>query len=276
MLADYHVHTSFSDDSRCPMERVVREALRLGLDEICFTDHVDYGVKCDRDSGEPIKYRHGGPYVNVDYPRYLEKIQEMQRLCGNRLRIRTGLEFGVQQHTTEKFRALFRRLPLDFVLISVNQVDDLEFWTQDFQKGKTPEEYTLRYYQELLAVMREYRDYSVLGHLDLIQRYDTNGHCPFELVRPLVVEILKTAIADGKGIEVNTSSHRYGLTDTTPSRAILRLYRELGGSILTIGSDSHEPQHLGAYLAQTQTLLRDIGFRYFCTYEQMQPIFHRL
>lgn len=276
MLADYHVHTSFSDDSTCPMERVVQEALRLGLDEICFTDHVDYGVKCDWDSGETIEYRHGVPYANVDYPRYFAQIRQLQALYADRIRIRTGLEFGIQRHTVAKYRALFRRLPLDFVLLSVHQVNDLEFWTQDFQRGKTQREYNEAYYEELLAVMREYHDYSVLAHLDLIARYDTNGCYPFERLRPIVEEILKTAIADGKGLEVNTSSHRYGLSDTTPSMEILRLYRKLGGIILTIGSDSHEPEQLGAYLAQTQALLRECGFRYFCTYEQMQPIFHRL
>ncbi|MBQ1911691.1 MAG: PHP domain-containing protein, partial [Erysipelotrichaceae bacterium] len=49
MLADYHVHTHFSDDSVYPMEEVVKDAIAMGLDEICFTDHVDYGVKLDVD-----------------------------------------------------------------------------------------------------------------------------------------------------------------------------------------------------------------------------------
>ena len=70
--------------------------------------------------------------------------------------------------------------------------------------------------------------------MDLITRYDEQGIYPFEKVRSLITEILKTVIADGKGIEVNTSSHRYGLSDMTPSRDILKLYKELGGTILTI------------------------------------------
>ena len=95
-------------------------------------------------------------------------------------------------------------------------------------------------------------------------------------MRPLVEAILRRVIADGKGIEVNTSSHRYGLTDTTPSVAILQLYRELGGTILTIGSDSHAPAHLGTYIGEARALLRDLGFRQFCTFERMQPVFHPL
>ena len=128
----------------------------------------------------------------------------------------------------------------------------------------------------MLALVEHYDNYSVLGHLDLIVRYDEKGLYPFEKTRSYVEQILKKIIQKGKGIEVNTSSHRYGLSDLTPSRAILQLYRELGGRILTIGSDSHKPEHLGAYLKETKALLKSMGFREFCTYEKMQLVFHNL
>ncbi|MCC8098068.1 MAG: PHP domain-containing protein, partial [Eubacterium sp.] len=69
MFADYHVHTYYSDDSVYPMEDVIKDAVKLGMDEICITDHVDYGVKLDWDSGEKIEYRNGEPLANVDYPK---------------------------------------------------------------------------------------------------------------------------------------------------------------------------------------------------------------
>ena len=61
-----------------------------------------------------------------------------------------------------------------------------------------------------------------------------------------------------------------------PSRQLLSLYRELGGTILTIGSDSHKPEHLGAYIPETKALLKELGYRQFCTFEGMKPIFHDL
>ena len=128
----------------------------------------------------------------------------------------------------------------------------------------------------MLRVVKSYKNYSVLGHMDLIKRYDEAGIYPFEKVRPMIAEILKIVIEDGKGIEVNTSSHRYGLTDSMPSTELLRLYRELGGSIVTIGSDSHKPEHLGAYIQEAKEQLKGLGFENFCTYEKMQPIFHCL
>lgn len=283
MRTDYHVHTEFSGDSDYPMEKVVQDAIALGLDELCFTDHVDYGIKRDWDDPAGILYCKGGPgepeslpLANVDYPRYEQRIRELQGRYAGRIALKFGMEFGVQTHTIPQYQKLFARYPFDFIILSVHQVEDQEFWTQDFQTGRTQKEYIERYYAELLALVRQYHDYSVLGHLDLIARYDPAGSYPFEAIKPILTEILQTVIADGKGIEVNTSSHRYGLADLTPARDILRLYRELGGRILTIGSDSHKPSHLGAYIDQTKQELRELGFTEFCTFEKMQPVFHTL
>lgn len=283
MLADYHIHTEFSDDSEYPLEEVVKDSIALKLDEICFTDHVDYGIKKDWDAPEEIKYRRGGKgepewiaLANVDYDRYIAKIQSMQAAYGNVITLRTGLEFGMQTQTIPQYEALFARYPFDFIILSVHQIENREFWTQEFQKDKTQQEYNERYYEEILALVKQYHNYSVLGHLDLICRYDRAGCYPFEKLKPLITEILRTVIADGKGIEVNTSCYRYGLSDLTPSLALLKLYRELGGRILTFGSDSHKKEHLGAHLEDARKCLREIGYTQFCTYERMKPVFHPL
>lgn len=79
MFADYHVHTQFSDDSVYPMEQVAQGAIALGMDEICFTDHVDYGIKQDWDCGHPIQYWGKEPLANVDYPKYVKNFAQLQK-----------------------------------------------------------------------------------------------------------------------------------------------------------------------------------------------------
>ena len=283
MLADYHVHTSYSDDSEYPMEEVVKDAISLGLNEICFTDHVDYGIKRDWDDPRGMLYRRGGPgepermpLANVDYPGYAAEIEAMRSKYRNQITVRMGMEFGMQTHTIPQYEKLFAAYPFDFIILSVHQVEDKEFWTQDFQRGRTQEEYNLRYYEEILALVQQYHHYSVLGHMDLISRYDNAGAFPFERIRPIVTEILKTVIRDGKGIEINTSSYRYGLKDLTPSADILRLYYELGGRIITIGSDSHRKEHLGAYLTETADVLKGLGYKEIYTFDRMRPISHKM
>ncbi len=283
MFADYHVHTEFSDDSDYLMEDVVKDAIKKGMNEICFTDHVDYGIKRDRDDPRGILKRPGGKgepewmeVANVDYPRYMNLIKHLKEKYQSNINIKTGLEFGMQVHTIPSYQNLYNRYDYDFIILSIHQIDDQELWTQDYQKGKTQQEYIEGYYQEMLNVIKNYKDYSVLGHLDLITRYDEIGNYPFEKIKPIITEILQLVIKDGKGIEINTSSHRYGLKDSTPSRDILKLYKELGGKIITIGSDSHKPEHLGAYIDEAKELLKELSFEYYCTFEKMEPIYHKL
>ena len=283
MRADYHVHTEFIDDSDYAMEKVIQDSIAMGLDEICFTDHVDYGIKKDWDESGKMIYRKGSPgepdempLANVHYPSYYETFKEMWVLYHDKIELKLGLEFGMQAHTIEKYEKLFARFPFDFIILSVHEVEDKEFWTQDFQRGRTRKEYNERYYEELLYLVENYHNYSVLGHMDLITRYDKAGTYSFKKLKPILTKILKTVIADGKGIEVNTSSYRYGLSDLTPSRDILKLYWELGGQILTIGSDSHKPEHLGTFINETKQELKALGFKKFCTFDKMQPIFHQL
>ena len=283
MRCDYHVHTEFSDDSEYRMEDVVIDAIHLGLDEICFTDHVDYGVKRDWNDERGILYRRGGKgepetvaLANVDYDRYRKEYLRIRKKYEGRITLRFGLEAGVQRHTVDAYERLFQRFSFDFLILSCHQVEDRELWNGDLRKGKTRDEYYEAYYSEILAVMEAYKDYSVLGHLDLAVRYDKEGEYPFEKVRDIVAAILEKAIRDDKGIELNTSSHRYGLGDLTPSRKILSLYRDLGGKIITIGSDSHRREHLGAYIDDGMAELRKLGYREFCTFESMVPVFHPL
>lgn len=261
MLADYHMHTNYSNDSHYDMEKCVLRAIDLGLDEICFTEHSDYGTM--------------GDYV-VDYESYHQGYCLLKEKYKDQIVIKFGCEFGVQKHTINDYKKDFQKYPFDFIILSNHQIDDIEFWTYKYQEGKTQEEYNLGYYQAIYDVIQEFDDYSVLGHLDMIKRYDKLGVYPDESVKNIITKILSHIIIRNKGIEVNTSCFRYGLDDLTPSRYILKLYKELGGKIITIGSDSHEESHVGYQIEYVKEELKKIGFEYFCTFEKMEPIFHRL
>ena len=282
MFADYHVHCEFSDDSVYPMVDVCADAVDLGLDELCFTDHVDFGIKPDVDEYrlDPscARVQDGVPGINVDYPAYFARIDQMRAAFDGRLTVKAGLELGVQSHRVEKNQQLVAawKDKLDFVICSIHQVGDREFWNGEFQDGRTQAEYNMAYYEELLRVTQTFKDYSVLGHLDLIRRYDPAGEFAFEKTRDVVAAILEQVIADGRGIELNTSSFRYGLPDLMPSPGVLALYRDLGGTILTLGSDSHKPQHLAAHIKDCRERLRALGFTRFCTFEHFEPTFWEL
>ena len=278
MYFDYHVHSDFSNDCDYPMEQVILDAIDHGIEELAFTEHVDYGPYDDWDCPNPHRNEQGDLALNVDYPRYFPRVTELAEKYSEKIAIKRGLEFGVQTHTIPRFEKLFHEWPLDFVLLSIHQVRDIEFWYDGnpFMAGRTQAEYNEDYYRELYEVVMSYDDYSVLGHMDLIRRYDPAGPYPTEKNRDIIAAILERVIATGHGIEVNTSCYRYGLSDLTPSTDILELYRDLGGTIVTVGSDSHRPEHLGAYIPQTYDTLRALGFSAIATYDRMQPVLHAL
>ena len=162
------------------------------------------------------------------------------------------------------------------MILSFHLIDDKDLWSGEFQRGKTQKEYNRKYYEEMLKTVQIYKNYSVLGHLDLMRRYDANGEYPFENTKDIIEIILKQVIADNKGIEVNTSSFRYKLNGLMPSVDILKFYFDLGGKIITIGSDSHNVNHLGYKINYVRDILKQIGFKYFATFDKMEPKFTEL
>ena len=125
------MHTAYSDDSIYPLEDLVKDAIQLGLKEICVTDHVDYGVKYDRDDPNRPK----DAVLNVDYPAYFDELEKLQQVYGSQITIKKGLEFGVQLHTVDAFERLFETYPLDFVLLSIHKSTTWSFGRRTFKKG---------------------------------------------------------------------------------------------------------------------------------------------
>ena len=261
MLADYHVHTSFSPDSNYPMQNCIEQAISIGINEMCFTEHIDYG--CENS-------------FCCNCEEYYRAFLKFKELYKGRINLKFGMEFGMQAHHKNYFQKIFNSYPFDFILMSFHQVEDKELWNQDFQNGKSQDEYYRIYFEEMLNSAKVFTDFSVLAHMDLLKRYEQYEDYPFEKIKPILEEIFNYIIPLGKGIELNTSSFRYGLSDLTPSTDILKFYRELGGEVITIGSDSHAQRHLGSNIMYCREILKSLGYKYFNTFDRMKPVFNKL
>lgn len=130
-------------------------------------------------------------------------------------------------------------------------------------------------YLTLVQEMAKWGKFSVLGHLTLPLRYlnEKRGfHLTFDGFEAQVEAIFRALIENGCGIELNTNRGN----DPLPGEKWLRMYRQLGGEIITLGSDAHSPNFVGCAVRQRQELLRACGFTRFCTFEKMQPVWHAL
>jgi histidinol-phosphatase (PHP family) len=261
MLADYHLHTEYSGDSNVSMQVYVEEALKKNFREICFTDHIDFDVPS---------------VISANPQKYFIGFQNIKKIYTDKLNIKFGMEFGVQNFNVNKANNLFKSYPFDFIILSFHTIDKKTIWNCEYQQDKTQKEFNDGYYNEMYEVVKRYQNYSVLGHIDVIRRYDKYGYYDLNKTKPILEQILKQVIKDGKGIEINTSSFRYKIPDLMPSVDILKFYKELGGEIITIGSDSHSADYFGHKIADIQNILKEIGFNNFYTFDKMTPTGHKL
>ena len=261
-MFDYHMHTIVSFDGRERGWQMAQAAKGKGLKEICFTDHLDYdplgkmGVLAfDTDV-------YNAEYDNLEVPG---------------LKICRGMEFGMTVDNREQFKKDLQRRPFEFVLGSIHFVDDLDVYFEEYWHDKTVFEAERRYLEATLDCVRLHEDFDVLAHLTYIAK--TTAHhaprpVPYADHRELIDEILKTVAAKGKGLEINTSGvDRCG--GFLPTEDYFRRFKELGGEIVTIGSDAHSAERVGQYSTEACAILKDI-FGYVCTFEDRKPIFHKL
>lgn len=266
MLPDYHVHTKFSIDGTIPMEEMCERAIALGMEEIAFTDHVDYDAPYDP------------PELAIDYETYLETFTKLREKYLGRLRLTLGVEIGVQPQVLSESEKLVSSYPFDFVIASNHVVDRLDLHQGDFCRGKTREEAYRGYLTQVKKTLSTFKCFNVAGHLDYIRRYGGYENNVFGVgeFSDLLDPILKNLIENGRGIEINTSGIRGGSGSAFPSRWIVERYRALGGEIITVGSDAHFPEHIAKDFDEAQALLLDCGFKYYTVFREMRPEFVKI
>lgn len=264
MFYDYHMHSNFSNDSKSSMEDMIKKSISLGLKEICFTDHVDYDLANDFDWG-------------IDYDKYFSSIEYFQNKYDGKINIKKGIELGLQNQIINKCSADATKYPFDFIICSLHAIDRIDLYFGDFFKDKDQHTAYEVYFKELYNIVKDYKNYSVLGHLDLVKRYGNYDNILDDsLFSDIIEAILKQVIYDGKGIEINTSCYRYNLPDLTPSRHIINMYKDLGGEIITTGSDSHNPSQIAYNFDYIYSYLKNCGFNHVCKFDKMNPSFIKI
>lgn len=261
IMYDYHIHSAFSQDSHQSIEQICEKAVELGLKEIVITDHVDKGVL-----GQPI----------FNYEKYSEEIKKVIHKYKKDISVKTGIEIGIQKGCIEDMNDLIKNNYFDFIILSVHWIDNVDI--SELFENSTQKEIYNYYLNNLLRMVTEYQGYNVAGHIDIISRYSPSSDRKLRLeeYQDILDKILLTIINNNKGIEVNTSGYRYGLGDMHPSKEIIKRYRELGGEIITAGSDAHKVEHIGYRIDEVYEFLKDIGFKYITTFKNMETQFIKL
>lgn len=269
-ICDYHIHSEFSEDSEADLKDIIEKAVSLGMEKICITDHHDIDFPTDK---------YGYNFL-LDTERYIDTVKNYREIYKNKIDIRLGVELGLMEEIADEIKKYVKEYPdFDFIIGSSHLVHYVDPYYPAYYEGKSEAQAIREYFEAILENVRVIDDFSVYGHLDYIIRYCPSGEAAFHFTdyRDIFEAIFKILIENGKGIEINTGSLYKNMTYAHPHMDILKLYKEMGGEIITVGSDAHIPKYIGYGFEDTaRDMLKALGYKYFCTFKNKRPEFNPL
>lgn len=268
--SDCHLHSSYSGDSDTPMEEMILRGISLGLTSMCFTEHQDFAFPPSAEEPDNIFL------LNTDsYLRGFTRLKEKYR---DQIRLLFGVELGLQPEIAPENRSYTQSWNFDFIIASSHVCHGKDPYYPAFFERRSEEEAIGEYFESILENLRQFSDYDVYGHLDYVIRYapGLDRHYSYLKYRELLDAILRMLLEKGKGLELNTGGIKNGMKDFHPCQPILKRYRELGGEIVTVGSDAHDTVHIADCFDRAAAVLRECGFRYYTVFVNRTPEFIRL
>ncbi|MBE6890625.1 MAG: histidinol-phosphatase HisJ family protein [Ruminococcaceae bacterium] len=241
MISDFHVHTTFSADSKADMEEYVKRAISKKIQRVCFTDHVDLN-----------KNDNGYNFYAPD--RYFAIFNKLKEKYKDSIELYSGIEFGEPHVYTDIFKQL-SVLPYDYIIGSIHWIGNF-FPCEEVRAKYSAKEFYTWYWEEVLKTVK-HGGFDCLGHIDFPKRYYGEIYYSENDVK----EIFKILLDKNMVIEINTSSLRKGCSETMPGREILEIYKDCGGKYVTIGSDSHFTDDIGADADAAKKLIKDFSLR---------------
>ena len=270
ITADYHLHSSFSGDSDTPMEEMIQKGIALGLTRMCFTEHHDLDY--------PVTESTPAGFFELNPDAYLYDFLKLKEKYADRITLCFGVELGMQPHLACRNAAFSKAHDYDFIIASSHLCNGKDPYYPSFYEGRSQDEAYLEYFASIPANLQAFGNFDVYGHLDYVVRYGPKkdeGYS-YEKYRDIFEQILQRLIEMEKGIEINTSALSRGMREPNPCIGVLRRYRELGGEIITTGSDAHDPGQIAHAFDRAADILQDCGFRYNTPFEKRSPSFHKL
>lgn len=262
-MYDYHTHSSVSFDSNASALKMAQKAKEIGLKEICFTDHYDYLFNPNDNHYLFTKEEYSSAYDN---------------LFVDGIKIKKGVEFGLTPWDAPNLEELINNFDFDFIIGSVHYLESGDPYTEEkFWNARSTKESFRDYLEGVYNCVKVHNNFSVLGHLTYVSKCKLNPTKEPVLYKDFTDisdEIMKELAFKGIGLEVNTSGVD-AVGKFLPDRDFLIRFKELGGEIITVGTDSHDENRIGQYVPQALEMIKDV-FGYVCTFEKRKPIFNKL
>lgn len=266
-LYDQHLHSRHSFDSSADPQANVESALARGLAGLTFTEHFDT---------HPNEWND----CIYDHEAYSATIHRLREIYGKRLFIGKGIEVCYQPQRMDFILDFLSRHEFDMVTLSVHYFGEVPVHKKEHWEGVELHTGTRRYLEKVRDAVRHCaelraqrgRVFDVLGHMDMVKRYTQRffGSHDVGPCADLFDDILRGCLAADLIPEINTSSLRQGLDESMPGPATVRRYAELGGTCISLGSDSHRSEHIGAGFDYALGILRAAGIKHTAWFDNRE------
>ena len=275
MIADMHVHTRWSSDSTTPVAEQVERAIELGMESICITDHQDFDAP--RFPPDYFTFLIDDRGDDAAISAYVADLARVKERYGDRIEVLTGIELGMQPHLCERLTELANSFPFDFIIGSTHTFHKMDAEDKRHYEGVDIQLAVSQYFEEELENIKRFQVFDVAGHMDFVLRYGPGALEQFTYAKyaDILDAILKELIETGRGIECNTSKFA-AKNMTNPHRDIIKRYAELGGEIITFGSDSHVSSRLGEGFCEVAEMVKACGIDYYAVFRQHKPSFYKI
>ncbi len=264
---DFHNHSFQSPDGENSVEDMVRQAIKLRMKYYTITDHLEINKFYDEEFLYEEPVRQSSVLLPVLKEKYKDKIS-----------LQYGVELGQPLHDMELTNRMLNSYNYDFIIGSCHMVRGYDdFYFLDY--SEIDPDFLLKLYFEELLEMAEWGKFDSLGHLTYPLRYITGDKgIPIDMKQyeTIIDEIFRTLIKNDKGIEINTSGLRQNIGQTLPGYKYVRRFYELGGRILTIGSDAHCCSDLGKGISVGIEIAKCAGFKEIACFKERKPEFIKI
>ena len=274
---DCHTHTQFSVDSEADIRAMIERAIALDLAAYAITDHCECSTWYPKEHYTETECFDHFHYA-ADFERSLQAVTALKEEYGQKINLICGTELGQATHDMEAAEKAVSDERLDFTIGSLHQLrGEKDFYYIDYQKMTEDEILSRlnRYFQEIYELCK-WGKFDVLGHLTYSMRYMKRRfgiESDISRFDEIIAESFRELIAKDKGIEINTSGLRQGFGDCFPSLKYVKLFRDLGGRLVTVGSDAHNVEDLGKNIADGFAIARAAGFDRVCYFKKHKAYF---
>ena len=260
---DCHIHSTFSPDGHSSLEEIIESAYKCGLSEITVTEHCE----CNNNDAIPPEEPQ---WEMLDFENYAKTLEALRKKAP--LRVNIGIELGQATQGTETAETALKAYDWDFVIGSLhNVVGEYDFYYLKYDGVDIKKLFT-EYFEQLYETAK-LDNFSVLGHLYYPVRYIYRQGLTLDIspYDEMIAEIFRLIIKNGKGIEINTSGLFSEFGGLIPELKYAKMYRELGGEIVTVGSDAHYAERVGRGVDEAYEMLREAGFKSVTVFHGKKP-----